>query len=48
MKLKKKEDKSSDASVLLRRQNKIITGGRVWEDLGVKKEGGGGNGGRIR
>jgi hypothetical protein len=28
MKLKKKEDQSVDASVLLRRGNKILTGGR--------------------
>jgi hypothetical protein len=28
MKLKKKEDQSVDTSVLLRRGNKIITGGR--------------------
>jgi hypothetical protein len=28
MKLKKKEDQSVDASVLLRRRNKILTGGR--------------------
>jgi hypothetical protein len=35
MKLKKKEDQSVDASVLLRRENKIITGmGREGRDLG--------------
>ena len=36
MKLKKKEDQSVDASVLLRRGNKIITGGRI---LGGREEG---------
>jgi len=40
MKLKKKEDQSVDASVLLRRGNKIITGGREREELGRKKGGG--------
>jgi hypothetical protein len=34
----KKEDKSVDASVLLRRGNNIIMGGRGWEGLGRKKE----------
>jgi hypothetical protein len=43
MKLKK-EDQRVDASVLLRRGNKIITGGRGWERLGRKKRGGGGKG----
>jgi hypothetical protein len=38
MKLKKKKDKSVDASVLLRRGNKIITGSRGWEGLGRKRE----------
>ena len=33
MKLKKKEDQSVDASVLLRRGNKIITGSRRMEEL---------------
>ena len=37
MKLKKKEDQSVDASVLLRRGNKIFTGGRGWEGLGRKR-----------
>jgi hypothetical protein len=39
-KLKKKEDQSVDTSVLLRRGNKIITGGRVGRSLegGGKKE----------
>ena len=40
MKLKKKEDQSVDASVLLRRGNKIIIGGRGWEGLRRKREGG--------
>jgi hypothetical protein len=31
MKLEKKEDQRMDASVLFRRGNKIITGGRGWE-----------------
>jgi hypothetical protein len=44
MKLKKKEDQSVDASVLLRRGNKIITGGRsqgvTWEgERRVRKRG---------
>jgi hypothetical protein len=39
MKLKKKEDqkKSVDASVLVRRGNKIIMGGRGWDVLGRKR-----------
>ena len=40
MKLKKREDQSVDASVLLREGNKILTGGRGWEGL-VRKRGGG-------
>ena len=36
--LKKKEDKSVDASVLLRRGSKIITGRRRWEELRRNKE----------
>ena len=39
MKPKKKEIQSVDVSVLLRRGNKIIMGGRGWEGLG--KRGGG-------
>jgi hypothetical protein len=39
MKVKKKEDQSVDASVLLR-GNKIIEGCRVWAGLGRKTEGG--------
>jgi hypothetical protein len=40
MKVKKKEDQSVDASVLLRRGNKIIKGGRGWEGHGRKRGGG--------
>jgi hypothetical protein len=39
MKLKKKEDQSVDASVLLRRGNKIIIGDREWELFGRKRGG---------
>ena len=39
MKLKKKEDQSVDASVLLRRGNKIITGGRGREEPGMERKG---------
>jgi hypothetical protein len=46
MKLKKKEDQSVDASVLLRRGNKVITGGRGWEGLGRKRRGEGRKGGQ--
>jgi hypothetical protein len=42
MKLKKKKDQSVDASVLLRRRNKILIRGREWEELGSK----GGEGGK--
>jgi hypothetical protein len=37
MKLKRKEDRRVDASVLLRRGNKIIKGSRGWEGLGRKR-----------
>jgi hypothetical protein len=37
MKLKKKEDQSVDASVLLRFGNKIVTGGRKWEGIRRRK-----------
>jgi len=37
MKLKKKEDQSIDASVLLRRGNKIITGDRGREKAGRER-----------
>jgi hypothetical protein len=39
MKLKRKEDQRVDASVLLRRGNKIIKGSRGREGLGRKSEG---------
>jgi hypothetical protein len=39
MKLKKKEDHSVDASVLLRRGNKILTGGNVETKCGAETEG---------
>jgi hypothetical protein len=39
MKFKEKEDQSVDASVLLRRGNKIIKGGRGWELLGRNRGG---------
>ena len=51
VKLKKEEDQSVDASVLLRRGNKIIMGDRGWEGLGRErggKEGGEKRGSRIR
>ena len=38
MKLKKKEDQWVDASVLLRRGNKIITGGKGGRFLGGRKK----------
>jgi hypothetical protein len=40
MKLKRKEDQRVDASVLLRRGNKIIKGSRGWEGLGRKRKAG--------
>jgi hypothetical protein len=48
MKLKRKEDQRVDASFLLRRGNKIIKGSRRREELGMKKRGKRGRGGRIR
>ena len=39
MKLKKKEDQSVDASVLLRRGNKILTGGNMETKYGAETEG---------
>jgi hypothetical protein len=39
MKLKKKRDQNMNASVLLRRGNKIFTGVRGWEGLGRKRGG---------
>jgi hypothetical protein len=47
MKLKKKEDQSVGAPVLLRRGNKIIMRGRGWKGLGRKK-GEGEKGGGIK
>ena len=46
MKFKKKEDQSVDASVLLRRGNKIIMGGRGREGPGRQRAGGGERWGR--
>jgi hypothetical protein len=40
VKLKKNKDQSVDASILLRRKNKIITGGRGREGPGREREGG--------
>jgi hypothetical protein len=37
MKLMRNENQSVDASVLLRRGNKILTGGRGWEGFGRKR-----------
>jgi hypothetical protein len=48
MKLKKKEEQNVAASVLLRRGNKILTGGRGSEGLGRKRGREGGRGGRTR
>ena len=39
MKLKKKEDQSVNASVLLRRVNKILTGGNMETKCGAETEG---------
>jgi hypothetical protein len=39
MKLKKKEDQSVDTSVLLRRENKILTGGEKETKFGAETEG---------
>ena len=41
MKLKRKEDQSVDASVLLRRRNNIIKKSRGWKGLGRKRGRGG-------
>ena len=48
MKHKKKEDQSIEVSVLLRRQNKILMGGRGWKELGRKRGWGEEKGGRGR
>jgi hypothetical protein len=45
MKLKKKEDQIVDASVLLRKRNKIIIGGKRNEETGREREKGGIRGG---
>ena len=42
VKLKKKKDQSVDASVLLRKENEILMGGRGYERFGKKRGGGGG------
>jgi hypothetical protein len=39
MKLKKKKDQNVDASVLLRRMNKILTGGNMETKYGAETEG---------
>jgi hypothetical protein len=39
MKLKKKEDQSVDASVILRKGNKILTGGNTQTKCGAETEG---------
>jgi hypothetical protein len=39
MKLKKKEDQSVDVLVLLRRDNKILTGGNIETKCGAETEG---------
>jgi hypothetical protein len=46
MKLKKKKQQNVDAAVLLRRGNRILTGGRGWK--GFSRKTGGGEVGRIR
>jgi hypothetical protein len=46
MKLEKEENQNVNALILLRRENKIITGGRGRERAGWER-GGGKNGGRI-
>jgi hypothetical protein len=46
IKLKKRKDQSVDASILLRRENKIIMRGRGWEGLRSNRGGGRGKVGR--
>ena len=41
MKLRRKDDQRVNASILLRRGNKIIKESRGWEGLGRKRGGGG-------
>jgi hypothetical protein len=48
MKFKKKEEQNMDASVFLRRWNKILMRDRGWEGLGRKRGAGWEKGGRIR
>jgi hypothetical protein len=48
MNVKKKGNQRVDASILLRRGNKIIKGIRGWKGLGRKKRGGWEKRGRIR
>jgi hypothetical protein len=48
MKLNKKEGQSVDASILLKRGNKIIKGGRGSTEPGLGREVGGKRRGRIR
>jgi hypothetical protein len=48
MKLKRKEDQGVDASVLLKRGNKIIRRSSQCEGLGRKRRGGGGKQGKSR
>ena len=48
MKLKRKEDQRVDASVLLRRGNKIIKGSRGWDGLGRVRGGEGGKEGHSK
>jgi hypothetical protein len=48
MELKNKEDQSVDASILHRRENKIITGGSGREESRRERGGEGKKGGRIR
>jgi hypothetical protein len=48
MKAKKKKIQTVGASVLLKKGNKIITGGRESEGLGRERGKGGGIGGRSR
>jgi hypothetical protein len=47
MKLKKNEDQNMDASVFLRRGNKILIESRWWEELQRKPEGVGSRGGGV-
>jgi hypothetical protein len=44
----KRKDQRVNASVLLRRGNKIVKGSRGWEGLGRKRTGGGGKEGQKK